>query len=71
MLRPLAAMAAAAAATLTGIATMVAGWHRPNGSVAAAVVVVVAVVVALVEALWSRESQLRVPATRAFTTRRR
>lgn len=39
VLRPLAAVAAAGAAALAGVATMVAGWHRPSDLVAAAAVV--------------------------------
>ena len=60
-LRPLAALAAAGATGLVGVATMVAGWHRPSDLVAAvAVVAGVAAVLQLVE-------ELR-PAARAQTS---
>ena len=54
-LRPLAALVAVAAAGLAGVATMVAGWHRPSDLVAAvAVVAAVAGAAGLVAALWPR-----------------
>jgi membrane-associated phospholipid phosphatase len=69
-LRPVAAVAATGAALLVGVATMVAGWHRPSDLVAAvAVVAGVGAAVRLVEELRAEPAAQRRPAgARASTT---